>query len=191
MGSPGRDEQEGPRGRAPSLRRRNRFATIPLRHAPTCRSLECPGWARVVELVPQHGRVVERAAIQGRPRSRDRSDRAAGHARGERPASLRECPMTRDPAAPRVVDVFAHRGRFFGVLQETERSQTGVMTIAPGADAGPEEQHEGDQIIYGVGGRPSCAPTRASAERDRGALSRFPGACATTCAPPARCRSSS
>ncbi|PYM82356.1 MAG: hypothetical protein DME09_14485 [Candidatus Rokuibacteriota bacterium] len=84
--------------------------------------------------------------------------------------------MTRDPAAPRVVDVFAHRGRFFGVLQGTERSQTGVMTIAPGADAGPEEQHEGDQIIYGVGGRPSCAPTRASAGRDRGALSRFPGA---------------
>ena len=60
--------------------------------------------------------------------------------------------MTRDPAAPRVVDVFAHRGRFFGVLQGTERSQTGVMTIAPGADAGPEEQHDGDQIIYVVEG---------------------------------------
>ncbi len=56
--------------------------------------------------------------------------------------------MTRDPAAPDVVDVFAHRGGFFRVLQETERSQTAVMTIAPGADAGPEEQHDGDQIIY-------------------------------------------
>ena len=60
--------------------------------------------------------------------------------------------MTRDPAAPDVADVFAHRGRFFHVLQETERSQTAVMTIAPGADAGPEEQHDGDQIIYVVEG---------------------------------------
>ena len=49
-----------------------------------------------------------------------------------------------------VVDVFEHRGEFFTVLQETTRSQTGVMTIAPGADAGPEERHEADQIIYVV-----------------------------------------
>jgi mannose-6-phosphate isomerase-like protein (cupin superfamily) len=52
-----------------------------------------------------------------------------------------------------VVDTFAHRGRFFHVLQQTERSQTAVMTIAAGADAGPEEQHEGDQIIYVVDGQ--------------------------------------
>src|SRR5437773_11554295 len=51
-----------------------------------------------------------------------------------------------------VVDVFEHRGEFFTVLQETTRSQTGVMTIAPGADAGPEERHEADQIIYVVEG---------------------------------------
>src|SRR3989454_461092 len=51
-----------------------------------------------------------------------------------------------------VVSVAAHKGRFFRVLQETERSQTAVMTIAPGADAGPEEQHDGDQIIYVVEG---------------------------------------
>src|SRR5215813_9427989 len=47
-----------------------------------------------------------------------------------------------------VIDVFEHRGQFFRVLQETKHSQTAVMTIAPGADAGPEERHEGDQIIY-------------------------------------------
>lgn len=47
-----------------------------------------------------------------------------------------------------VVNVFSHRGEFFRVLQETERSQTAVMTIAPGADAGPVEEHDGDQIIY-------------------------------------------
>jgi len=51
-----------------------------------------------------------------------------------------------------VEDVFQHRGRFFHVLQRTERSQTAVMTIAPGAEAGPAEEHEGDQIIYVVEG---------------------------------------
>ena len=51
-----------------------------------------------------------------------------------------------------VVDVFEHRGEFFTVLQETKRSQTAVMTIAPGADAGPEERHEADQIIYVIEG---------------------------------------
>jgi mannose-6-phosphate isomerase-like protein (cupin superfamily) len=51
-----------------------------------------------------------------------------------------------------VIDVFAHRGQFFRVLQQTARSQTAVMTIAAGADAGPEEHHDGDQIIYVVEG---------------------------------------
>src|SRR2546426_7533117 len=51
-----------------------------------------------------------------------------------------------------VVDALAHRGRFFRVLQHTARSQTAVMTIDPGADAGPEEEHDGDQIIYVVEG---------------------------------------
>jgi len=51
-----------------------------------------------------------------------------------------------------VVDALAHRGRFFRVLQQTARSQTAVMTIDPGADAGPEEEHGGDQIIYVVEG---------------------------------------
>ena len=51
-----------------------------------------------------------------------------------------------------VVDARAHRGRFFHVLQQTARSQTAVMTIAPGADGGPEEAHDGDQIIYVVEG---------------------------------------
>jgi mannose-6-phosphate isomerase-like protein (cupin superfamily) len=51
-----------------------------------------------------------------------------------------------------VVNVFAHRGQFFRVLQETERSQTAVMTVAPGADAGPAEVHDADQIVYVVEG---------------------------------------
>jgi len=52
-----------------------------------------------------------------------------------------------------VVSVPSHKGEFFRVLQETERSQTAVMTIAPGADAGPEEEHAGDQILYVLEGK--------------------------------------
>jgi mannose-6-phosphate isomerase-like protein (cupin superfamily) len=51
-----------------------------------------------------------------------------------------------------VVDLDRHRGRFFEVLQETERTQTAVMTIAPGQDGGPEETHAGDQVVYVVEG---------------------------------------
>jgi mannose-6-phosphate isomerase-like protein (cupin superfamily) len=51
-----------------------------------------------------------------------------------------------------VRDVTRYRGEFFRVLQQTERSQTAVMTIAPGQDAGPEETHRADQIIYIVEG---------------------------------------
>jgi mannose-6-phosphate isomerase-like protein (cupin superfamily) len=47
-----------------------------------------------------------------------------------------------------VVSVPAHRGEFFRVLQQTERTQSAVMTIDPGADGGPEETHAGDQIVY-------------------------------------------
>jgi mannose-6-phosphate isomerase-like protein (cupin superfamily) len=54
--------------------------------------------------------------------------------------------------AKTAVDVFAHRGRFFEILHRTERSQTAVMTVGPGQDAGPEEMHRGDQIIYVVEG---------------------------------------
>ena len=51
-----------------------------------------------------------------------------------------------------VVDVFQHRGTFFRVLQQTTITQTAVMTIEPGGDAGPPERHDGDQIIYVIEG---------------------------------------
>ncbi len=51
-----------------------------------------------------------------------------------------------------LVDTFKYRGRFFEVLQQTERSQTAVMTVGPGQDAGPEETHPGDQVIYLIEG---------------------------------------
>jgi mannose-6-phosphate isomerase-like protein (cupin superfamily) len=51
-----------------------------------------------------------------------------------------------------IVSVPTHKGEFFRVLQETAQSQTAVMTIAPGADGGPEEEHAGDQIVYVIEG---------------------------------------
>jgi mannose-6-phosphate isomerase-like protein (cupin superfamily) len=53
---------------------------------------------------------------------------------------------------PAIVDTLAHRGEFFRVLQQTARSQTAVMTIEAGGTAGPEERHEGDQVLYIVEG---------------------------------------
>ena len=55
-----------------------------------------------------------------------------------------------------------HRGEFFRVLQETARSQTAVMTVAPGQDAGPEEIHAADQILYVIEGE---AEVRIGEER--------------------------
>jgi mannose-6-phosphate isomerase-like protein (cupin superfamily) len=54
-----------------------------------------------------------------------------------------------------------HRGDYFRVLQETARSQTAVMTVAPGQDAGPAETHAADQIVYVIEGE---AEVRLDAE---------------------------
>ena len=51
-----------------------------------------------------------------------------------------------------ISSILPHRGEFFRVLQQTSRTQCAVMTIAPGADAGPAEEHGGDQIVYVVEG---------------------------------------
>ena len=51
-----------------------------------------------------------------------------------------------------LVNIDTYRGRFFEVLQQTERTQTAVMTIAPGRDGGPAETHPGDQVVFVVEG---------------------------------------
>jgi mannose-6-phosphate isomerase-like protein (cupin superfamily) len=51
-----------------------------------------------------------------------------------------------------IASILPHRGEFFRVLQQTARTQSAVMTIAPGADAGPAEEHGGDQIVYVIEG---------------------------------------
>ena len=69
-----------------------------------------------------------------------------------------------------VVDTERHRGEFFRVLQQTERTQTAVMTIAPGADGGPEERHDGDQIVYVVDGEALIRIGEQQHRAGRGAL---------------------
>jgi mannose-6-phosphate isomerase-like protein (cupin superfamily) len=71
--------------------------------------------------------------------------------------------------SPLLVHPAEHRGDFFRVLQETAQSQTAIMTVAPGQDAGPEETHPGDQIVYVVEGE---AELRVGPER----LTAGPGA---------------
>ena len=51
-----------------------------------------------------------------------------------------------------VASILAHRGEFFQVVQQTSRTQCAVMTLAPGADGGPAEEHAGDQIVYVIEG---------------------------------------
>ena len=70
-----------------------------------------------------------------------------------------------------VIDVLRHRGQLFEVLQETARSQTAVMTIAPGQDGGPEETHAGDQVVYVIEGE-AILTIEGALHRAR------PGACA-------------
>ena len=65
-----------------------------------------------------------------------------------------------------VVDTNKHRGEFFRVLQQTKRSQTAVMTIAPGEEAGPAEVHRADQIVYIIEG--DAVVTIANEERRTG-----------------------
>lgn len=52
-----------------------------------------------------------------------------------------------------VVNIFQHRGKYFNVLQGTQRSQTGVMTLGAGQDTGEGDVHSGDQVIYIVEGK--------------------------------------
>ena len=51
-----------------------------------------------------------------------------------------------------IASILPHRGEFFSVLQQTSRSQCAVMTLGPGADGGPAEEHGGDQIVYVIEG---------------------------------------
>ena len=46
----------------------------------------------------------------------------------------------------------AFKGEFFEVLGQTDLSQIAVMTIAAGSDSGPEDVHDGDQVVYVIEG---------------------------------------
>ena len=81
------------------------------------------------------------------------------HRRQDRLHAMKKGGMRRGALVVRPGD---HRGEFFRVLQETARSQTAVMTVAPGQNAGPEETHAADQILYVIEGE---AEVRIEEER--------------------------
>ena len=60
------------------------------------------------------------------------------------------------------------------MLQRTARSQAAVMTIEPGGDAGPEEEHSGDQIIYIVEGEARVRVQECEYKAGPGALLTIP-----------------
>jgi mannose-6-phosphate isomerase-like protein (cupin superfamily) len=84
---------------------------------------------------------------------------------------MKKTGMRRGPLVVRPAD---HRGDFFRVLQETERSQTAVMTVAPGQDAGPEEAHAADQILYVIDGRAEVRVGKELATAGPGTLVTIP-----------------
>jgi len=55
----------------------------------------------------------------------------------------------------KIRNIYREKGKFFKVLEQTDKSQIAVMTILPGADSGPEEIHDGDQIVFIVEGQAS------------------------------------
>jgi hypothetical protein len=67
-----------------------------------------------------------------------------------------------------VVSVAAHKGEFFRVLQETERSQTAVMTIAPGLTPGPRRSTTAIRSCTCSRARRSCGSAIGSTRRGRG-----------------------
>jgi mannose-6-phosphate isomerase-like protein (cupin superfamily) len=67
-----------------------------------------------------------------------------------------------------------HRGAFFRVLQQTARTQCAVMTIAPGADGGPAEEHAGDQIVYVIEGEAILRVDTVEHEATAGTLITIP-----------------
>ena len=90
-----------------------------------------------------------------------------------------------------LVDIHRHRGRFFEILQETERTQTAVMTIAPGRDGGPEETHGGDQVVYVVEGEAVVTIEGTAHQAGVGACVLISAVAPTMCATRARGRCSS
>ena len=52
----------------------------------------------------------------------------------------------------KIHDINNSKGKFFEILETTERSQVAVMTIAPGGDSGAHGVHEGDQVVYCIAG---------------------------------------
>ena len=60
------------------------------------------------------------------------------------------------------------------ISERAERSQTAVMTVAPGQDAGPEETHAADQILYVIDGQAEVRVGKELATAGPGTLVTIP-----------------
>jgi mannose-6-phosphate isomerase-like protein (cupin superfamily) len=79
-----------------------------------------------------------------------------------------------DRAGGCVIDTRRFHGQYFEIMQDTGRSQTAVMTIGPGEDAGPAETHTGDQIIYVIEGHARVRMGDVESEAGPGACVMIP-----------------
>jgi mannose-6-phosphate isomerase-like protein (cupin superfamily) len=52
----------------------------------------------------------------------------------------------------KLLDIQKYKGEFFKVVDGTDKSQIGVMTLRKSQDSGPEEKHPGDQVVYVIEG---------------------------------------
>lgn len=73
-----------------------------------------------------------------------------------------------------VVNIFQHRGKYFSILQGTQRSQAGVMTLGVGQDTGEGDVHSGDQVIYVVEGKAFLRLGKEEAVAEAGTLVTIP-----------------
>jgi mannose-6-phosphate isomerase-like protein (cupin superfamily) len=73
-----------------------------------------------------------------------------------------------------IVNIFHQRGKYFNILQETQRSQAGIMTLGVGQDTGEGDVHSGDQIIYVVEGKAFLRVGKEEAVAEAGTLITIP-----------------
>lgn len=73
-----------------------------------------------------------------------------------------------------VVNVFAHKGKMFEMLQKTPQSQTGVFTLPAGYKGDKENTHKGDQLIYVIEGKATARVSGKEQEIKTGDLLMIP-----------------
>lgn len=53
----------------------------------------------------------------------------------------------------KILNIKDHKNKFFDILDQTDKSQVGVMTLEAYQQSGGGESHSGDQIVYIIEGK--------------------------------------